>query len=122
MSTYRQHRDLASERFDAAERLFQEEEYHTAAHLHINAAINYHNALCQKYLKYIPSHKHHSDTGYLRELAPFIGPEFSKYQDAYEFLMAHKSGADYGVGLSMGLAEQVRRRALKIRAIAEPLL
>ncbi len=119
MSTYRQHLDLANERFQAAVEQFAEEKYHTAAHLYINAAVNYHNALCQKFLDKIPSRKPHSDTTYFNELAGFLREDFSKYRDAYEFLMAHKSEADYGISFSFNLAKQIYRRAEIIKEIAE---
>lgn len=119
MATYRQHLDLALERFQAAEEQFKEEKYHTAAHLFINAAVNFHNTLCQKFLNKIPSHKHHSDTTYFRDLAPFLKSELSKYQDAYEFLIAHKSQADYGAELSLNAAKQIYRRAKIIKEIVE---
>lgn len=122
MSTYNQHLDLANERFQTAEGQFKEEKFHTAAHLFINAAINYHNSLCQKFLNKIPRHKPHSDTSYFRELAGFLGADFSKYQDAYEFLMSHKSEADYGVGFSLNAAKQIYRRTKTIKEIAEHLL
>lgn len=119
MGTYKQHLDLASERFQAAEGQYKEEKFHTAAHLFINAAINYHNAICQKFLNMMPSHKMHSDTAYFPELAGFLGHDLPKYRDAYEFLMAHKSQSDYGVGLSFNIAKQVYRRAKTIKEIAE---
>jgi len=110
---------LASERFQTAEEQLSEEKFHTAAHLFINAAINYHNAICQKFLSRIPSHKAHSDTTYFRELADFLGTDLSEYRDAYEFLMAHKGQADYGAELSSNIARQIHRRAKKIREIAQ---
>ena len=119
MATYRQHLDLAIERFQAAEGQFKEEKYHTAAHLFINAAINFHNTLCQKFLNKIPSHKQHSDTSYFRDLAPFLKSELSKYQDAYEFLMVHKNQADYGAEISLNVAKQIYRRAKTVKEIAE---
>ncbi|MBI2598290.1 MAG: hypothetical protein HYW50_03780 [Candidatus Diapherotrites archaeon] len=122
MSTFRQHADLASERFQIAEEHFKDEKSHTAAHLFINAAINYHNAICQKFLSKIPIHKQHSDTSYFQDLAEFLGQDFQKYQDAYEFLMAHKSQADYGVELSINTAKQIKRKASTIKEIAESLL
>ncbi|MDD5163981.1 MAG: hypothetical protein PHD95_07315 [Candidatus ainarchaeum sp.] len=97
MSTYKQHLDLASERFRLAEEQFKYEKFHTSAHLFINAAINYHNALCQKFLAKIPSHKQHSDTGYFQELSRFLGTDSARYQSAYKFLISHKSEADYGM-------------------------
>lgn len=122
MSTYKQHLDLANERYQTATELMQQERYHTAAHLFINSIINYHNALCQKFLNKIPSHKQHSDTSYFNELSKFLGKDLPKYRDAYEFLMAHKSQADYGVQLSITSAEQIQRRTAKIKEIAEALL
>ncbi len=122
MSTYKQQLDLANERFQTAEGQFKEERFHTAAHLFINAAINYHNAICQKFLAKIPSHKQHSATSYFQDLGEFIGQDLHKYQAAYEFLMAHKSQADYGVGLSANTAKQILRRAKTIKEIAEQLL
>lgn len=122
LGTYRQHLDLASERFEAAEEQYKDEKFHTAAHLFINAAINYHNAMCQKFLNRIPSHKAHSDTGHFQELSGFLGVESSRYRDAYEFLISHKSEADYGIGISTGIAKQVYRRAKTIREITEHLL
>ncbi len=122
MSIYRQHADLANERFQTAEEQLNEEKFHTAAHLFINAAINYHNALCQKFLDKIPGHKAHSDTSYFQELAEFLGADFSKYRDSYEFLMAHKSEADYGVGFSFSIAKQIHRRAKTLKEISERIL
>ncbi|MBI5554117.1 MAG: hypothetical protein HY917_05260 [Candidatus Diapherotrites archaeon] len=119
MSTYKQHLDLANERFQTAEELYAEEKVHTAAHLFINAAINYHNAVCQKFLNRIPTHKPHSDTGYFQELSDFLGNDLAKYRSAYEFLMAHKSQSDYGAELSLTMAKQINRRAHTIREIAE---
>ena len=122
LSTYQQHLDLASERFWAAEEQYNREKFHTADHLFINAAINYHNALCQKFLSRIPSHKAHSDTSYFPELRQFLGNDLQKYRDAYEFLITYKSQADYGVGLSAGIAKQIYRRAQTIKEIAGSLL
>ncbi|MFH1663747.1 MAG: HEPN domain-containing protein [archaeon] len=120
MNTYKQHFDLANERFQAAEDLLKKEKYHTAAHLFINAAINYHNALCQKFLNKIPSHKPHSDiSSYFNELSRFLGEDSKKYRDAYEFLIANKSQADYGVYFSVSMAKQIERKANKIKEIAE---
>jgi len=119
LNAYKQHFDLANERFHAAETLLKKEKHHTAAHLFINSAINYHNALCQKFLNKIPSHKPHSDTSYFKELSRFLGEDFHKYRDAYEFLMANKSQADYGVYFSVGLVKQIQRRASRIKEIAE---
>jgi hypothetical protein len=113
---------LANERFEAAGEKFSEEKFHTAAHLFINAAINYHNALCQKFLAKIPSHKQHSDTSYFRELAGFLGNDSAKYQSAYKFLISHKSEADYGIQLSISTAQQIQRKAETIKEIAEALL
>lgn len=113
---------MASERFQAAEKQFNEEKHHTAAHLFINASINYHNALCQKFLNKIPSHKQHSDSSYFNELAKFFGKDFQKYKNSYEFLMAYKSQADYGIALSINAANQIRRNAFKIKEIAETIL
>lgn len=122
MSTFKQHLDLAAERFQAADEKFKEEKFHTAAHLFINSAINYHNALCQKFLTKIPRHKPHFDTGYFHELKEFLGADFQKYQDAYEFLIAHKNQADYGAELSDSTAMQILRRARTIKEIVEQLL
>lgn len=118
MNTYKQHFDLANERFLAAEDQLGKEKYHTAAHLFINAVINYHNALCQKFLNKMPSHKSHSDTTYFKELSRFLGEDFQKYRGAYEFLIANKSQADYGVYFSATMAKQIERRANKIKEIA----
>lgn len=122
MSTYKQYLDLANERFQLGEEQFKEEKYQTAAHLFINAVINYHNALCQKFLNRIPMHKPHSDTAYFPELAGFLKNDFVKYRDFYEFLMAYKSDADYGIGLSQNIAKQIYRRAKTIKEIAETIL
>ena len=122
MDTYRQHLDLANERFQAAEEQYDDEKYHTAAHLFINASINYHNAICQKFLSRIPRHKQHSDTSYFHELKEFLGQDFHKYLDAYEFLIAYKSQADYGTELSNSAAKQIIRRARTIREIAVHIL
>jgi hypothetical protein len=119
LNTYKQHFDLANERFQAAEDLLKKEKYHTAAHLFVNSAINYHTALCQKFLNKIPSHKPHSDTTYFKELSRFLGDDFQKYCDAYEFLIANKSQTDYGIYFSATTAKQVERRAGKIKEIAE---
>ncbi|MFH1256568.1 MAG: hypothetical protein V1494_04720 [Candidatus Diapherotrites archaeon] len=122
MSAFKQHLDLANERFLAAEGQMEDEKFHTAAHLFINACINYHNALCQKFLNKIPSHKQHSDTSYFQELSRFMGSDSHRYRNAYEFLIAHKGQADYGVHFSINAAEQVKRRAAIIKGIAEQLL
>ncbi|MBI2598119.1 MAG: hypothetical protein HYW50_02895 [Candidatus Diapherotrites archaeon] len=55
MSTYKHHLDLASERFELAKNQFEEEKFQTASHLFINAVINYHNAICQKFLQKKPN-------------------------------------------------------------------
>ena len=122
MSTYKHHADLANERYQVAEEQFEEENYHTAAHLYINAAINYHNAICQKFLKQIPSHKQHSDTSYFDELRKPLGSELQKYMDAHKFLIGYKSQADYGTELSFNIAKQIQRRARTIKEISEALL
>ncbi|MBI4044469.1 MAG: HEPN domain-containing protein [Candidatus Diapherotrites archaeon] len=122
MSTYRHHLDLASERFELAKIQFEEEKFHTASHLYINAVINYHNALCQKFLHKIPSHKAHSDTTYFSELRKAIGPNFQKYKDAYDFLIGYKNQSDYGTEMSENIAKQIRRKADTIKEIAEILL
>lgn len=122
MVAYKQHLDLAAERYHVAQLQLEDERYHTAAHLFINSAVNYHNALCQKFLNKIPRHKQHSDTTYFGELAKFLGSDFAKYRGAYEFLVAHKSEADYGVQLSAATALQIQRRASAIKEIAEALL
>ena len=122
MESYKQHLDLANERFDWAERLFSEGSENTACHLFINAAINYHNALSQKLLGKIFSHKQHSDTSYFKELSRLLGHDYQRYKSAYEFLMQYKGQADYGGGLSAGSAANIRRQAQKIREITEPLL
>jgi len=122
LAVYKQHLDLASERFQAAEAQYRDEKFHTAAHLFINAAINYHNAICQKFLKRIPSHKAHSDTSYFPELSRLLGPDLSKYKDAYEFLVSNKSEADYGIGMSLNTAKQIHRRAAALKEIAERYL
>lgn len=122
MSVYKHHLNLASERFNVAERLFGEEEYHTAAHLYINAAVNYHNAICQKFLAKIPGHKQHSDTSYFKEVSNHLGSNYKKYKDAYEYLMGHKSEADYGTELSLNTAKQIMRRARTIKEVAENFL
>ncbi|MDO8626948.1 MAG: hypothetical protein Q7K42_00650 [Candidatus Diapherotrites archaeon] len=113
---------MAAERFKAAEEQYVEERFHTASHLFINACVNYHNAICQKFLNRIPSHKAHFDTSYFKELAGFFDKDFSKYQTAYEFLMAYKSEADYGVEFSQNIAKQIQRRANTIKEIAGRLL
>ncbi len=123
MSTYKQHLDLANERFLVAEEMMRGEKEHTAAHLFINAAINYHNALCQKYLHRIPGHKAHSDASYFNELRKFLGGDLPEYREIYIFLIRYKSQADYGgTEISVATAKQIQRRAQKIREIAEPLL
>ena len=123
LNLYRQHIDLANDRFVAAEEMMGEEKEHMAAHLFINAAINYHNALCQKFLNGIPSHKQHSDTSYFNELKKFLGGDLPDYKEAYAFLMRYKSQADYGgTEISTTTAKQIQRRALKIRGIVEHLL
>lgn len=122
MSIYKQHFDLAIERFQTAEEQFNEERYQTAAHLFINAAINFHNAVCQKFLNKIPSHKQHSDSSYFNELLKFLGKDFAKYKDCYEFLIAYKSQADYGIGLSVNAAIQIRRKTIALKEIVETIL
>lgn len=122
LDTYKQHLDLAIERYQAATEQLEEEHFHTAAHLFVNSAINFHNALCQKFLSKIPSHKQHSDKSYFLELAKFLGNDFAKYKSAYDFLMAHKSEADYGTQLSITTAKQTRRKAATIKEIAERII
>lgn len=122
MESYKEHLNLAAERFAVATELFEQERYHTAAHLFINAAINYHNAICQKFLKKIQSHKEHSDTSYFSELAPFLGGDYRQYKDAYMKLIPYRGQSDYGVGISINSAEIVKRNAGKIREIAQRLL
>ena len=122
MNTYKQHLELANERFLFALELFEDEKYHTAAHLFINAAINYHSAICQKFLNKIPRHKPHSDTGYFQELADRLDDDLPRYRTAYEFLIGHKSDADYGTEFSQGTAKQVFRRAKTVKEIAEAIL
>ncbi len=119
MNTYKQHLDIANERFQVAEQQFDEEKYHTSAHLFINSVINYHNALCQKFLNKIPRNKPHQDTTYFRELEKFLGKEFKKYQNNYEFLISHKNQTDYGIELSINMAKQIQRRAKIIKEIIE---
>ena len=122
MSVFKQHLDLASERFMMAERLFDEGKEHTASHLYINAAINYHNALCQKYLAKIPSHKSHSDTTYFQDLSGILKGDSKKYAECYKFLVTHKGQADYGIGISQAIATQIRRRAQTFKEMIERLL
>ena len=122
MSTYRHHLDLANERFDLAEQMFGDGKEHTAAHLYINAVINYHNAACQKFLSKIPSHKGHADASYFKNLSEFLGKDLHRYKDSYIFLVSHKGKADYGVGMSSTVASQIRSHAQKIREIIEPIL
>ena len=122
MGTHRQHLDLANERFQAAEEQYDDEKYHTAAHLYINAAINYHNAACQKFLGKIPSHKEHHDTSYFNELAKFLKDDLPRYREIYKELVSSKSQADYGLSLSLDSATRIRRQAQKLREIIEPLL
>ena len=122
LKEFRHHLDLASERFSAARELMDDEKEHTAAHLFINSAINYHNALCQKFLHRIPSHKQHSDTSYFPELSKFLGKDSQKYKEAYLFLIGYKSQADYGESISENTAKQIERRAAAIKEIAEVLL
>ncbi len=69
-----------------------------------------------------PAHKTHFGTSYFPELRSFLGDDFSKYQSAYEFLIAHKSLSDYGVELSFNIAKQIYRRAKTIKGIAEHIL
>lgn len=122
MSTYKQYLDLAAERFSLAEKQFQEEKFHTASHLFINSAINYHNALCQKFLEQTPRHKPHSETSYFNELQDALDPEYQKYKDAYTLLMNYKSQADYGTTVSENIAKQIQRKAIAVKQIAEALL
>lgn len=122
MSVYKHHLDMASERFQVAEEQYLNENYHTAAHLYINAAINYNNAICQKFLQKIPSHKQHSDTTHFNELIRHLGKDYQKYKDAYEYLISQKSDADYGKEPSFNIAKQIQRRARTIKDIAEHLL
>ena len=100
----------------------KDEKYHTAAHLFINAAINFHNALCQKFLNKIPSHKQHSDTSYFHELHADLKEDYSKYLEAYVFLVGYKNQADYGVEISENKAKQIQRKATTIKNIAERLI
>ncbi|MCR4336059.1 MAG: hypothetical protein NUV57_06025 [archaeon] len=119
MNTYKQHLDLANERFQTAEEQLTEDKPHTAAHLFINSAINYHNAICQKFLNKIPRHRPHSDTGYFLELSEFLKQDLPKYKTAYEFLIAYKSQADYGTDFSPNVAKQIYRKTKTVKEIAE---
>lgn len=122
MENYKELLNLAAEKFMVAQEQFDMERYHTAAHLFINAAINYHNAVCQKFLKKIQSHRNHSDTSYFRELATYLGDDYQKYKDSYSKIIPYKGESDYGVGISMNSAELIKRHAGKIKEIAERLL
>ena len=122
LSVYKEHLDLAAERFSGAKEMMENDREHTAAHLYINSAINYHNALCQKFLKSMPSHKQHMDTTHFKGLERVMGKDLPRYKEAYAFLIGHKSKADYGTEFSAGLARQVERRATFIKETAEALL
>ncbi|HIH09397.1 MAG TPA: hypothetical protein HA254_01885 [Candidatus Diapherotrites archaeon] len=122
MEGYKEHLDLASERFQVATEQYGQERYHTAAHLFINSAINYHNAICQKFLKKIPSHKAHSGTSYFHELEPYMMGDCQKYRDSYALLVSYKGVSDYGYGLSIDAARIIKRHAAKIKEIAQGLL
>ena len=113
---------MANDRFDWAKRALDEDDHRLAAHLFINAAISYHSAICQKFLNKIPRHKAHSDTTYFHELANHLKENLPKYKDAYDFLISHKSDADYGTELSLNVAKQIYRRARTVKEIAEVLL
>ncbi len=123
MNLYKHHLDLANERFMLAQEMLFEGKEHTAAHLFINSAINYHNAICQKFLNKIPSHKQHFDTSYFNELKKFLEKDLPDYKEAYSFLIRYKSQADYGgTEISANTAKQIQRRAVKIKEIIEHLL
>lgn len=119
MTLPKEHLETALERFDWAERAFKEENYHTAGHLYINAAIKFTDFLCQKYLNQTITRKSHSDTSFLNELSKFLKDNFKEFKEAYSFLMAQKSIADYGVQLSENISKQIQRKAHKIKEIAE---
>jgi len=115
----KEHLEIALERFDWAERAFQEENYHTAGHLYINAAIKFADFLSQKYLDQITTRKSHSDITFLSDLSKFLKEDSKTFKEAYSYLMSQKTIADYGVTLSENMAKQIQRRATKIKEIAE---
>lgn len=119
MTLPREHFEIALERFDWAERAFQEENYHTAGHLYINAAIKFTDFLCQKYLNQVMTRKSHFDASFLNDLSKILKGDFKEFKEAYSFLMAQKSIADYGVQLSETVSKQIQRKARKIKEIVE---
>ncbi|GEM_PF-1989691 len=119
MSLPKEHFGIASERFDWAERAYEEENYHTAGHLYINAAIKFTDFLCQKYLGKVTTRKSHADTSFFKDLSKFLKDNSHEFKEAYSFLMAQKSIADYGVELSENTCKQIQRKTNKIKEIAE---
>ena len=119
MTLPKEHFDIALERFDWAERAYKEENFHTAGHLYINTAIKFTDFLCQKYLNTVTTRKSHADTTFLKDLSKFIKGLAHEFKEAYSFLMAQKSIADYGVELSENTCKQIKRKTNKIKEIAE---
>jgi len=115
----KEHFGIASERFDWAERAYDEENFHTAGHLYINAAIKFADFLSQKYMNKVTTRKSHADTTFLKDLSKFLKESSGEFKEAYSFLMAQKSIADYGVELSANTCRQIQRKAGKIKGIAE---
>ena len=111
--------EIAVQRFNYAQEIYLEEDYHTAAHLFINSAILFTNFLFQKFLNRIPGRKQHSDLTLIESLKKFLSKDFNQYKSLYLFLMSHKSAADYGISFSENSAKQIKRKAEQLKEIAE---
>lgn len=115
----KEHYNIALEAFNWAEKIYNEEDYHTASLNYINATIKFNDFLCHKYLHEIFSRKHHSDITFIKNLEKFLKVDYTSYKTAYEFLMDHKNQADYGIGVSENVAKQIQRKARQIKEITE---
>ncbi len=109
----------ANTRYEWAIKADHEEEFGLAGQLYINSAIRFTDFLCQKYLGEIFSRKHHSNAGFIHQLAEYLKNDYKTYKESYEFLMNQKSLTDYGNTLSENQLKQIKRRATKIKEIAE---
>lgn len=115
----KEHYNVALEAFYWAEKMYADEDYRTASLNYINAVIKFNDFLCHKYLHEIFSRKHHSDASFIQNLQKYLKNDYTSYKAAYQFLMDHKSQADYGTGISESVAKQVQRKARQIKEITE---
>ncbi|MFH0955465.1 MAG: hypothetical protein V1777_05160 [Candidatus Micrarchaeota archaeon] len=111
--------EAANTRFEWANKACDEDEFGLAGQLYINSAIRFTDFLCQKYLGEIFSRKHHSNTSFIHQLTEFLKNDYKVYKESYEFLMNQKNLTDYGNTLSESQLKQIKRRATKIKEIAE---